>query len=179
MEDLNFKNSKFDKGSEFNRITRNIWHRDLTEKQIKKYCNTLGIKLLEVGAQYSSFIGNFRYDFYDPVNASLEIVRRGIKKFVKGCSLYPEFSGSDADTMSRFVSERNKSRDDLHDTMLIKDSLKSCKTWLDSYNVLKSSKIKDWRKVLDVDTSKAFRFFSIKSNVMELTFFNKNFNFIA
>ena len=179
MEDLNFKNSKLDKGSEFNRITRNVWHRDLTEKQIKKHCNMLGIKLLEVGAQYSSFIGNFRYDFYDPVNASLEIVRRGVKKFVKGCSLYPEFSGSDADTMSRFVSERNKSRDDLHDTMQVLDSLKSCKTWLDSYNVLKSSKIKDWRKVLGVENSKAFRFFSIKSNVMELTFFNKNFNFIA
>ena len=92
MEDLDFKPNKKEKNTtkEFHRKTKNLWHRTLTTQLIKKYCNILGITLIEVTPCYSSFIGNLIYsDTYDPVAASLELARRGMVKFTKNSSLYP------------------------------------------------------------------------------------------
>jgi IS605 OrfB family transposase len=103
MEDLDFKSPTVnDNASEANRKTRNIWHRTLTTNLIQKYCNSLGIQLIDVNPAYSSFIGNIQHDYFDPINASLEIARRGIVKYNKGSSIFPVLSGKDFDTMCQF-----------------------------------------------------------------------------
>jgi len=87
MEDLDFK-PKVDKNKpkEFNRKTKNLWHRTLTQQLVNKYCNINGIIKIEVIPCYSSFIGNMVYEDYDPIAASLELCRRGIVKYIKGSS---------------------------------------------------------------------------------------------
>ena len=75
IEDLNFKDAT--KGRRFNRITKNLWKRNKFIDNLKKRCNEVGIKVFFVKPQYSSFIGNVMHDYSDPVNASLEIARRG------------------------------------------------------------------------------------------------------
>jgi hypothetical protein len=103
LEKLNFKNPTVNTNtSEANRKTKNIWHRTLTTNLINKYCNSLGINKIDVVAAYSSFIGNIQHDYFDPINASLEIARRGIVKYNKGSSIFPVLSGNDFDTMCQF-----------------------------------------------------------------------------
>ena len=75
VEDLNFKDAT--KGRRFNRLTKNLWKRNKFIDNLKKRCNEVGIKLFLVKPQYSSFIGNVMHPYSDPVNASLEIARRG------------------------------------------------------------------------------------------------------
>lgn len=101
IEQLKFDRKLINENSsEANRLTRNIWHRTKTTNLIQKYCNTIGLKLIEVNACYSSFIGNIKHGFFDPVSAAIEIGRRGIAKFIKG-HFYPPLEGSDFDTMYR------------------------------------------------------------------------------
>jgi hypothetical protein len=82
-----------------NRKNKNLWHRELTQKLIQKYCNTLGIETIEVIPAYSSFIGNIQHDDFDPISASLEIARRGMVKYTKGSSIFPTLRSQDEDTM--------------------------------------------------------------------------------
>jgi hypothetical protein len=99
-EDLEFKPENDNtKPSEANRKTRNLWHRELTQKLIQKYCNTLGIERVKVIAAYSSFVGNIQHEDFDPISASLEIARRGIVKYTKGSSMFPSLRSQDWDTM--------------------------------------------------------------------------------
>jgi IS605 OrfB family transposase len=84
IEDLNFKDEPVNtEGKEFNRKTKNLWHRTLTAQLITKYCNMNGINLIEVNPAYSSFIGNLTYSYFDPLAASLELARRGMTKYEK------------------------------------------------------------------------------------------------
>jgi IS605 OrfB family transposase len=55
----------------------NQWNHNFRFKKLKMLCCVNGIEFLEVDPAYSSFIGNMIYDYYDPVNASIEIGRRG------------------------------------------------------------------------------------------------------
>lgn len=90
-EELNFKNNhKKETNKEFNRQTKNIWHRELTNKLISKWINVFGYKHIEINPCYSSFIGNLIHNKYDPIAASIEILRRGMVKYIKGSSLYPD-----------------------------------------------------------------------------------------
>ncbi|MEO0042004.1 MAG: hypothetical protein RL329_1452 [Bacteroidota bacterium] len=99
-EDLAFKPETVnEKASEANRKTQNLWHRELTQKLIQKYCNTFGIENVSVIPAYSSFIGNIQHADYDPISASLEIARRGIVKYTKGSSIFPPLLSQDVDTM--------------------------------------------------------------------------------
>jgi IS605 OrfB family transposase len=100
VEELEFKEKSVNvNASEANMKTRNIWHRTLTTNLINKYCNSLGIEQILVNPAYSSFIGNIQHEYFDPLNASLEIARRGIVKYNKGSSIFPVLSGNDFDTM--------------------------------------------------------------------------------
>jgi hypothetical protein len=99
-EDLEFKpENDPSKSAEANRKTRNLWHLELTQKLIQKYCNTLGIEKTEVIPAYSSFVGNIQHNDFDPISASLEIARRGIVKYTKGSSIFPPLHSQDVDTM--------------------------------------------------------------------------------
>lgn len=99
IEDLNFKAKGVNNDhKEFNRKTKNLWHRERTVQLITKYCNLMGLKLLEVNPCYSSFIGNIKNDYYDPLSSAIEICRRGQTKYLKG-GFYPNIERKDIDTM--------------------------------------------------------------------------------
>lgn len=89
IEDLHFKD--ISKIKIFNRLVRNLWKKSLFISNLTKRLNIEGIKLYSVNPAYSSFIGNLQHDYTDPVNASIEIARRGyeyrVKKNKKG--FYP------------------------------------------------------------------------------------------
>ena len=88
IEDLSFKGSltKFS-----NRKNKNLWKRDILINNLEKRCFMNGQKLYKVNPAYSSFIGNLQWNFDDPVNASLEIGRRGFECIIKKTKqFYPE-----------------------------------------------------------------------------------------
>ena len=106
MEDLNFKSNKInERGKEFNRKTKNIWCRELIVNLIKKNCNIIGMKLIEVNPVYSSFIGNMVYNEFDPIAASLEIGRRGVVKYKKGFSIYPDIFRINQEKLNYLLGE--------------------------------------------------------------------------
>ena len=74
-----------------NRKINNVWLRNYITLLIEKYCRFYGIKLIKVNPIYSSFIGNIIYNEYDPVAASVEIMRRGMVKYTKKGKLLPSF----------------------------------------------------------------------------------------
>lgn len=79
IENLNMRTSNKKKGHIYNRLCNNMWKRDLFTKQVKKYCSVYNIKLLEIAANFSSFIGNLSYrneQLPDMVLAAIEISRR-------------------------------------------------------------------------------------------------------
>ena len=80
MEDLDFKQKSLG-SKEANRKTKNIWNRTLIEQQILKHCNLKGIELRKVEPRYSSFIGNIMYTHFDPINAAIELARRGLYRY--------------------------------------------------------------------------------------------------
>ena len=126
LENLELGDKKFDI-KESNRKTKNLWHRSLSAKLIDKYCNKNGVIKIEIEPQYTSFIGNIEHQFIDPVNASIEIGRRGMFKYKKE-KFFPEFN---VDTIVNAMSRLNKSRDVSY--------LKDCTNWKEMYrNVQKS-----------------------------------------
>ncbi len=90
IEELKFKDKKKNKKS--NRKIYNLWKREIFTINLNKRLNIYGIKLFKVYPAYSSFIGNMMYDYTDPVNASIEIARRGYEVIIKKNSkkFYPD-----------------------------------------------------------------------------------------
>ena len=88
IEDLDFKG----KNTYNNRLNKNLWKRNIFIQNLEKRCNINGQKLFKVNPVYSSFIGNCMYDCVDPVNASIEIGRRGYEIIIKKSKkFYPTF----------------------------------------------------------------------------------------
>lgn len=80
MEDLCIKSSDRSKGKRFNKLCNSQWCRNIFVNQIKKYCKLFNIQILEVLANYSSFVGNLVYrceQLPDMCLSSIEISRRG------------------------------------------------------------------------------------------------------
>lgn len=137
IEQLNLKSK--DLGSrEANRKINNIWHRTLTMQLIDKYCNNYGISIREVIPVYSSLIGNLYFNYIDPVNASIEIARRGLFKYDKGKLYLP----IDYDTIMNTMSRINNI--DLRDVSF----LKGIESWKEIYKLLKESGLR-YRACLD------------------------------
>jgi len=93
IEDLVIRSSDKGKGKEFNRLCNNVWCRHLIKNKLNMLANIHGYKLIEVNPAYSSFIGNLLFGNYntpDMVASSIEIARRGYKKYVKSW-FYPKF----------------------------------------------------------------------------------------
>jgi IS605 OrfB family transposase len=89
IEDLEFKQSN--KGKQFNRLTKNLWKRNIFINNLNKRCEINGQKLFKVNPAYSSFIGNSMYNKVDPVNSSIEIARRGYECIIKKSKkFYPD-----------------------------------------------------------------------------------------
>jgi hypothetical protein len=86
LEDLHIQSKKKDKtqskkqqskDKSYRRKCNSMWNRDKMYKGVKKWCSLKSIKMREVPAQYSSFIGCINHsEDYDMIAASLEISRR-------------------------------------------------------------------------------------------------------
>ena len=154
LEDLTFKNGNKKKGKSFNRLVINQWNRNTPYSILSKYFKN---KIFKINAAYSSTIGNCLYNFPDPINASLEIGRRGfeviiLKKKDKGgmSSFYPEFN---------LLKMREEIRNQTAHLEL--------NSWKELHAFLKNSKLK-YRVSLDEVTHPMFsrKFYSKKSNVI-------------
>lgn len=80
LEALNMPAKDYGKGRRLNRLINNQWNRNLLIKQITKHVLASSTTLVEVKANYSSFIGNLAFrkeELPDEVLASIEIGRRG------------------------------------------------------------------------------------------------------
>jgi IS605 OrfB family transposase len=159
MEELKFKDKNLkDERKEFNRKTKNIWNLNFQTNLISKHCNEQGIIKVEVKPYYSSFIGNILYSDFDPINASIEIGRRGMFKYNKGFKLYPDLTETIKDTMIlRFTPQG--------DVLKIKD----CESWKSLFKFFKETKI-IYRFQLKDCTFGCFSKNHIKSKVYLYTF---------
>ncbi len=111
----------------------------MTTNLISKYCNIIGIARVEINPCYSSFIGNIQHEYIDPVNASLEICRRGIYKYEKG-KFYPEISEKDVITMSNLIEDQT--RDNRYqNTECLKDIIQPT-TWVEWFNLFQKTKFR-------------------------------------
>ncbi|MEI6243028.1 MAG: hypothetical protein WCP39_06460, partial [Chlamydiota bacterium] len=159
MEDLNFKFKVVSEESRaFNRKVKNIWHRLLQEQLIEKHCSECGIRLEKVSPLYSSFIGNIKNKYYDPVNAAIEIGRRGLYKYEKG-SFYPSISRSDIDTMCHAFG-----LDVRYKTIILEDL-----SWKQLYNEFSKSELR-YRHGLDFVTHEDKNLQSHKSKIKVQSF---------
>lgn len=150
MEDINFKSKPInDKPVEFNRKTKNVWNLNYQINLINKHCNVNGIKLIEVNPYYSSFIGNLMYNYFDPLNAAIEIGRRGMFKYIKGNSFYPVLSETIIDTAISKIG--------LSDVQWLKAG-----SWLELYKKFKETGIRYRWQLCEVKHS-CFSGFNIKS----------------
>ena len=125
IEDLNIKSSNKNQGKNFNRLCNNVWNRNLIINKLKMLSKIYSFELVEVNPAYSSFIGNLLYgseNTPDMVASSIEIARRGFKKYSKGW-FYPEFN----------VENLNEQW---------KQTLNLVKSWKELYSKIKESKLK-------------------------------------
>lgn len=80
VEDLSIKSHDNERGKKYNKLVNNNWNRNKLVNNLKKRCNIMGIKFVEIQPQYSSIIGNLVYrelELPDPILSSIEISRRG------------------------------------------------------------------------------------------------------
>jgi len=94
IEDLNIKTKNYNKGKKYNKLCNNDWNRNLFVNNLIKRCDINNMNVYKINTAYTSVIGNLKYDYCDPVNASIEVARRGYqfnKMYIKN-SFYPEFS---------------------------------------------------------------------------------------
>lgn len=79
IEELSIESSDKCRGKNYNRLVNNLWNKNKLIDNLKKRCGLVGVRLLEVKANYSSFVGNFLFrglELPDMVLASFEIGRR-------------------------------------------------------------------------------------------------------
>jgi len=119
-----------------NRRINNLWNRTLLSNLFDKYCGLRGLKHTEINPAYSSFVGNVLHEDYDPISAAIEILRRGIIKYIKNSSIFPEFctpwTSSSFDNLSKKMYEK----------------LKDCETWKELYDLISTAK-KSVRRKMD------------------------------
>ena len=86
VEELKFSKSNKFWNKDLNKLCRNKFRYSQIRNHLSVLCGTYGVEFIEVNAAYSSVIGNFKYGDNttpDPIAASIEIARRGYKKFSK------------------------------------------------------------------------------------------------
>ena len=153
IEELNIKSSDKGQGKNFNRLCNNVWDRSLVFNKLILLSNIYGYELIKVNPVYSSFIGNLVYGDAatpDMVAASIEIARRGYKKYEKNW-FYPVFNIDCLD-------ERWK------------QTLAGVKNWKDAFLQIKNSKVK-YRVLLDdIVQNAVFSKFNRKSKVIVYSF---------
>ena len=120
IEDLSIKRNS---NKYSNRKNKNLWKREIFINNLKKRCSINNQKLYQVNPVYSSFIGNLQWNFDDPINASLEIGRRGYECIIKKTKqFYPELI----------------LKEELRSQWKDKLNLDNFKTWKDLFNFIKN-----------------------------------------
>ena len=153
IEELNIKSSDKGQGKNFNRLCNNVWDRSLISNKLIMLSNIYGYELVEVNPVYSSFIGNLIYGNEttpDMVAASIEIARRGYKKYEKNW-FYPVFNIDCLD-------ERWK------------QTLAGVKNWKDAFLKIKNSKVKYRVLLNDIVQNAVFSKFNRKTKVIIYSF---------
>ena len=153
IEDLNIKSSDKGQGKNFNRLCNNVWDRSLISNKLLMLSNIYSYELVEVNPVYSSFIGNLVYGDEttpDMVAASIEIARRGYKKYEKNW-FYPVFNVDCLD-------ERWK------------QTLTGVRNWKDAFLQIKNSKVKYRVLLNDIVQNAVFSKFNRKSKVTIYSF---------
>lgn len=139
IEDLNIKSNNKGSGRTFNRLCNNVWNRNLVINKLKMLSVIYGYELVEVNPVYSSFIGNLLYgneNTPDMIASSIEIGRRGYKKFSKGW-FYPIFS----------IEHLNEQW---------KQTLSGIEDWKSAFKEVKKSKLKYRFQLIDFVDNAAF-----------------------
>lgn len=139
LEDLNIKSSDKKQGKTFNRLCNNVWNRNLVVNKLKMLAVIYGYELVEVNPVYSSFIGNMLYgskNTPDMIASSIEIARRGYKKYSKGW-FYPIFNV-----------------DNLNEQW--KQTLSGIEDWKSAFNQIKKSKLKYRFQLLELVQNAVF-----------------------
>ena len=153
IEELNIKSSDKGQGKNFNRLCNNVWDRSLISNKLLMLSNIYSYELVEVNPVYSSFIGNLVYGDEttpDMVAASIEIARRGYKKYEKNW-FYPVFNIDCLD-------ERWK------------QTLAGVKDWKNAFLKIKNSKVKYRVLLNDIVQNAVFSKFNRKSKVTIYSF---------
>ena len=153
IEDLNIKSCDNGQGKNFNRLCNNVWDRNLVTNKLLMLSNIYGYELVKVNPAYSSFIGNLIYGNEmtpDMIAASIEIARRGYKKYEKNW-FYPVFNVDCLDEQW-------------------KQTLTGVKDWKNAFLKIKNSKVKYRVLLNDVTQNAVFSKFNIKSKVMTYLF---------
>ena len=86
IEDLNLKKDNRFWSKKLNRLCKNQFRFSQITNHLNTLCNVHGVEFVQVNTAYSSFVGNFIYgsdNCPDMIAASIEIARRGYKKFSK------------------------------------------------------------------------------------------------
>ena len=148
IEDLDFKGSQV--GHSLNRNNKNLWKRGSLTSNLQKRCQLNGLTFFKVSPQYSSQIGNLMYPYSDPVNASIEIARRGcqviFEKQKSKRKFYPEFKVSS-----------------LKDQW--KEQFSECKDWKEVFSIIKNSEVKYRVSLESLNISRVFSLKCEKSKV--------------
>lgn len=153
IEDLkNIAQANLDRGHKTNRLTRNLWKRDYFVCNLEKKLKLANIKLFKINPCYSSTIGNLQYDYFDPINASIEIARRGFNVIIKKNK---QFYPSDLSIKDQW-----------------KEHFRECINWKEVFDQTKNSGL---RVRVSLEESRdrlngVFRFFSVKSLVKVINF---------
>jgi hypothetical protein len=159
-EELNIKERNVG-NKNANRKINNVWNRTLLTDLFEKYVNIDGLKWIQINPAYSSFIGNILYNEYDPIAAAIEIGRRGIVKYIKNSSLYPEF---DKTWIINGLEKRNKISKKMY------DKLHDCETWNGLYGLCSTAKKSVRRKLSEFDNFSGSFLKNEKSKVKILVF---------
>lgn len=124
-------------------------------KVITKLKGLFSKDLVEVNPAYTSFIGNMCYEYHDPVNASLEIGRRGCYKFKKNM-FYPDISEMKLPWKQKLVSQK-------------------LNTWKNVFTQIKNLKVRYRVQLEDIrDDVSCFKWKCVQSKVKQI----KHFNFV-
>lgn len=149
IEDLNIKSSDKGQGKTFNRLCNNVWDRSLISNKLMMLSNIYGYELVKANPVYSSFIGNLVYGDSttpDMVAASIEIARRGYKKYEKNW-FYPVF---DIDCLDEQW----------------KQTLAGVKDWKNAFLKIKNSKVKYRVLLNDIVQNAVFSKYNRKTKVI-------------
>lgn len=150
LEELKFTQGNKGKGRWFNKLCNNDWNRSILSSSLKKHCNINNIKYLEVNAAYSSTVGNLLYgdsNTPDMVASSIEVARRGYKKFEKGW-FYPK--------IELLKNIENQWKEDLCSRF---------NSWVEIHQEIKNSKMKYRVQLEETNPDAVFRLSSRKSYI--------------